>query len=90
MALIIGLKSILGWERLHSFGRYGYVEMIKYLTIKNSSVLQVIYRYTNTLCLWSSLQSMENRDLFMEVRRSGLCTVGDYGEGYFFPTWVAV
>jgi hypothetical protein len=34
MALIIGLKSILGWERLPLFGRYGYVEMIMCLTIK--------------------------------------------------------
>jgi hypothetical protein len=34
MALIIGLKSILGWERLPLFSRYGYVEMILCLTIK--------------------------------------------------------
>jgi hypothetical protein len=34
MELIIGLKSILGWERLPLFGRYGYVKMIKCLTIK--------------------------------------------------------
>jgi hypothetical protein len=30
----IGLKSILGWERLPLFGCYGYVEMIKYSTTK--------------------------------------------------------
>jgi hypothetical protein len=34
MESIIGLKSILGWEQLPLFGRYGYVEMIKCLTIK--------------------------------------------------------
>jgi hypothetical protein len=34
MVLTIGLKSILGWERLSLFGRYGYVEMIRCLTIK--------------------------------------------------------
>jgi hypothetical protein len=34
MALVIGHKSILGWERLPYFGRYDYVEMIKILTIK--------------------------------------------------------
>jgi hypothetical protein len=34
MELTIGLKSILGWERLPLFDRYGYVEMIKCLTIK--------------------------------------------------------
>jgi hypothetical protein len=34
MELTISLKSILGWERLPLFGRYGYVEMIKCLTKK--------------------------------------------------------
>ena len=34
MELTIGLKSILGWERLPLFGRFGYVEMINCLTIK--------------------------------------------------------
>jgi hypothetical protein len=67
MVLTIGLKSILGWERLPLFGRYGYVEMIKCLTIKKSSILQVIYRAIGTLRLWSSLQRLEDRDLFTEV-----------------------
>jgi hypothetical protein len=34
MVLIIGLKIILRWERLPLFDRYGYIEMIKCLTIK--------------------------------------------------------
>jgi hypothetical protein len=34
---------------------------------KNSSILQVIYRASNTLCLWSPLQRLEDRDLFTEV-----------------------
>jgi hypothetical protein len=34
---------------------------------KNSSILQVIYRGINTLRLSSSLQRVEDRDLFMEV-----------------------
>lgn len=34
---------------------------------KNSSLMQVIYRCTATLRSWSSLQRVENRDLFMEV-----------------------
>jgi hypothetical protein len=34
---------------------------------KNYSLLQVIYRCINILCLWLSLQWMEHRDLFMEV-----------------------
>jgi hypothetical protein len=34
MVLTIDLKSILGWERLTLFDRYGHVEMIKCLMIK--------------------------------------------------------
>jgi hypothetical protein len=34
MKSTIGLKSILGWERLPLFDRYDYIEMIKCLTIK--------------------------------------------------------
>ena len=34
---------------------------------KNFSLLQVIYRGTNTLRSWPSLQRVEFRDLFMEV-----------------------
>jgi hypothetical protein len=34
---------------------------------KNCSLLQVINRCTVTLRLWSPLQRLENRDLFMEV-----------------------
>jgi hypothetical protein len=34
MESIICLRSILGWERLHLLDRYGYVEIIKCLTIK--------------------------------------------------------
>jgi hypothetical protein len=34
---------------------------------KKSSILRVIYRAISTLRLWSSLQRLEDRDLFMEV-----------------------
>jgi hypothetical protein len=34
VALIISLKSILGWEQLLLFDRYSYLEMINCLTIK--------------------------------------------------------
>jgi hypothetical protein len=34
---------------------------------KNYSMLQVIYRAIGTLCLWSSLQRLEDRDLYTEV-----------------------
>jgi hypothetical protein len=45
----IGLKSILGWERLPLFGRYGYVEMIKCLTIKTLT----FYRLSTELLVHS-------------------------------------
>jgi hypothetical protein len=55
------------------FIRVGAIALIWYLWLcindklfngKNSSLLQVIYRCENTLCLWSSLQRVENLDLF--------------------------
>jgi hypothetical protein len=66
MVLTIGLKSILGWERLSLFGRYGYVEMIKCLTIKTLPCCR-LYTVIGTLRLWSSLQRLEGRGLFTEV-----------------------
>ena len=45
----------------------------------SSSLMQVIFRCTETLCSWPSLQRLKNRDLFIEV-----CTVEKSGEGYFF------
>jgi hypothetical protein len=44
---------------------------------KNCFLLHVIYRCTGTLCLWSSLQRMENRDLFTEVCTRLEATVRD-------------
>jgi hypothetical protein len=64
---IHGLECLLGWVRLQLSGRFGYVEIINKFNNKNCSLLQVIYRCTGILCLWSPLQRMENRDLFMEV-----------------------
>jgi hypothetical protein len=34
---------------------------------KNSSILQVIYRCTGTLCLWSQLHRAKDHDLFTEM-----------------------
>jgi hypothetical protein len=66
MESTISLKSILEWERLPLFGRYGYIND-KVFNDKNSSILQVIYRAIGTLRLWSSLQRLEDCDLYMEV-----------------------
>jgi hypothetical protein len=34
MVLISGLERLLGWDRLTLYGRYGYVEMTKFLIIQ--------------------------------------------------------
>jgi hypothetical protein len=44
---------------------------------KNYYLLQIIYRCTSTLCLWSPLQRIENRDLFMKVCTRLEATVTD-------------
>jgi hypothetical protein len=77
MELTIGLKSILGWERLPLFGRYGYVEMIKCLMIKTL----LFCRLSTELLVHSVCAHLtRSRPLY-----GGLCTTGSYGEGYFFP-----
>jgi hypothetical protein len=47
---------------------------------KNYSPLQVIYRCLGILRLWSPLQQMKNRVLFMEV----YTWLETYIDGYFF------
>jgi hypothetical protein len=86
MELTIGLKSILGWERLPLFGRYGYVEMIMCLTTKTLLFCRLyIYRATGTLRLWSSLQRPRDRDLYMEVCARLEATVRDTFSQYGWP-----
>jgi hypothetical protein len=51
---------------------------------KSSSLLQVIYRCTGTLRLWSQLHRSEDHDFFSEV-----CTPGGYGDGPFLASWMA-
>jgi hypothetical protein len=65
------------------FGRYGYIKMIKCLTIINSFILQVIYRVSVLSFMVISKEGGGSRPIY-----GGLCTVGGYGEGYSFPTWV--
>jgi hypothetical protein len=52
---------------------------------KNSYLLQVVYRATALLRSWSPLQRLEDRDLLY----GGVYTIGEHGEGVYFPTWVA-
>jgi hypothetical protein len=52
---------------------------------KNSSILQVIYRAIGTLRLWSSLQRLEDRDLFMEVCTCLEATARDTFSQYGWP-----
>jgi hypothetical protein len=53
---------------------------------KNYSLLQVIYRCNATYAPFvvTSSAAGEQRPVY-----EGLYTTGGYGEGYFFPTWVA-
>jgi hypothetical protein len=66
MVLISGLQRLLGWERLPLYGRYDFVEMIKFLMTR-ILLLQVIYRCTDILRLWSPLQRVKNHNLFTEI-----------------------
>jgi hypothetical protein len=63
---IVGLRYLLGWERLPLFIHCGYVEMTMFFMTKNS-LIQVIYRCTTTICSWSSIHRVEQHDLFMKV-----------------------
>jgi hypothetical protein len=53
----------------------------KVFNAKIYSSLQVIYRCTSTLHLWSS----SSMDGALRPVYKGMCTIGDYGEVYFFP-----
>jgi hypothetical protein len=66
--LMIGLKNILEWLLLSS------CKNDKIINDKTISLLQVVYRCANTLLLWSSLQRVESRDLFMQARYTKLGT----------------
>jgi hypothetical protein len=52
---------------------------------KNSSMLQVIYRAIGTLCLWSSLQRLYDRDLYTEVCARLEATVRDTFSQHGWP-----
>jgi hypothetical protein len=88
MSLIIGLKSILGWERLLLFGRYGYVEIIKCLMTKTllfcrlSTGTPILSVYGRLFRGWRGGGS--------QPIYKGLCMFGGYDDGYFFfSIWVA-
>jgi hypothetical protein len=51
---------------------------------KNSSPLQVIYRCNATL----EFMVVYSAGGAPRPVCGGLCTVEDYNEGYFYPTWV--
>jgi hypothetical protein len=67
------------------FDRFGCVEMIKFLMIKivlSCRLSTQMYRYSPFVV--TSSADGASRSIY-----GGLYTVEDYGEGYFFPTWVA-
>jgi hypothetical protein len=81
-------KLLIRVEAIALFGRFGYVEMIRCLMIKKSSLMRVvIYRCTTFLRSWSSLQHMENRDLFTEVSTRLKGTTSQ--QPTYYPTCVA-
>jgi hypothetical protein len=64
MVLISGLKCLLSWECLSLYGRFDYVEIIKFLRIK----IIISCRSSTPICfVYGHLQPLENRGLFMEA-----------------------
>jgi hypothetical protein len=59
-------RNLIRVECFPLFGRFGYIEMTRCLMI-NAYLMTFIYWCTGILRSWSSLQRMENRDLFMKV-----------------------
>jgi hypothetical protein len=80
MILILGLERLLGWERLPLYGRFGYIEMTKFLMIK----ICLSCRSSTGLFMVTSLEDGESRPIY-----GCLYNIGGDSEGYFFPTWVA-
>jgi hypothetical protein len=68
MVWILGSTYLLRWERLPLFGHHIFAEMIMCVSIKmfllcrSSTGAQAAMPH-----LWSPLQRVEHRDLFMEV-----------------------
>jgi hypothetical protein len=58
MVLISGLERLLGWERLPLYGRFGYIEMTKFLIIKialscrSSTDIKVCFIYGHLFSGW--------------------------------------
>ena len=84
MRLITCLELFLGWERLPLFGRFGYVEMIRFLTIKVLPYAGYLHMYWDSSFMALSTSRGESRPVY-----EGVYTIGGYGEGYFCPAWVA-
>ena len=66
------------------FGRFGYVEMIRFLTIKVFLLCRSSTDVTGLFVMILSTTRGESRPVY-----GGVYTIGGYGEGYFYPTWVA-
>jgi hypothetical protein len=59
-------RNLIRVECFLLFGRFGYIEMTRCFD-KNASLMTFIYWCIGILRSWSSLQHVENRDLFMKV-----------------------
>jgi hypothetical protein len=77
--LITGLECLLGWERLPSFGLYGYVGMIKCSIIKLFKFVGYLMVHQNLPFMVVSMEGGES-NLVMEVC---LWLEATSNEGYF-------
>jgi hypothetical protein len=83
MEMIIGLKNILGWELLPSFGRYGFVEMIKFLTTETLSFYRLYIGYQYSPFMVISIVSGGSRPIYSCARLKA--TTSDTCSQYGWP-----
>jgi hypothetical protein len=84
MGWILGIKPLSEWERLRLHGRFGYIEMTRFLMTK---ILLLCRLFTGVqLCSVHGLTSALGgpRPLYGDSYM-----IGEYGQGVYFPTWVA-
>jgi hypothetical protein len=84
MRLSLGIKRLSWWEGLLWFGCFGYVEMTRFLMIKFFSFAGCVPYYGFPPFMVATQTFEELRPLY-----GGVYTVGEYGQGVYFPTWVA-
>jgi hypothetical protein len=82
MVLISGLKCLLGWKLAVVWSLW-LCRNDKFLMIKLFSLIGYLQMYRYSPFMVTSSADGESQPIY-----GGLYMVRDYGEGYFFPTWV--